>query len=94
LVGLAKVLSTFGWARILYTADPLIGFPYREMLFVVGLTEVGIGFLCLFAKERKAFLLAVTWLSTSFVVYLPSVNCSLLTEILCGFGTSEIAPVR
>ncbi len=69
VTGLSKVLSTIGTARVLDTFDPLTGMRFRQLLLLVGLTELFIGFTCLFTKYRRLSLLAVAWLSTNFVVY-------------------------
>ena len=67
--GLAKVFSATGPAPALDLADPLLGIPFRHLLLLVGLAELGIAFFCLFTDKEKLSLLAVAWLSTNFLVY-------------------------
>jgi hypothetical protein len=67
--GLAKVFSASVATRILETADPLTGIPFRQLLLLVGLFELLITFFCLFTDKRRLSLLAVAWLSSNFLVY-------------------------
>ncbi|MGO8926794.1 MAG: MauE/DoxX family redox-associated membrane protein [Limisphaerales bacterium] len=67
--GLAKAFSAIGPSRSLDIADPVIGIPFRQLLLLVGLAELLIAFFCLFTDKRRLSLLAVTWISTNFLVY-------------------------
>jgi hypothetical protein len=67
--GLGKVLSAIGPARLLDTPDPLIGLPFRQLLLLIGLTELFVAFFCLFTDKRTLSVVAVGWLSTNFLVY-------------------------
>ena len=67
--GLAKAFSAIGAVRVLDTADPLIGIPFRQLLLLVGLAELLITFFCLFTDKQRLSLLAVAWISTNFLVY-------------------------
>lgn len=69
VTGGAKVFSAIGPARALDVADPIFGVPFRHLMLFVGLVELFIAFLCLFTDRRQLSLLAIAWLSTSFVVY-------------------------
>ncbi|MGO8931111.1 MAG: MauE/DoxX family redox-associated membrane protein [Limisphaerales bacterium] len=69
ITGLAKSFSAIGTARALNAADPLIGIPFRQLFLLVGLVELLIAFFCLFTDKRRLSLLAVTWISTNFLVY-------------------------
>ena len=69
LTGVAKAFTAIGAARVLDTADPLTGIPFRQLLLLVGLAEILIAFFCLFTDKRGFSLLAVAWLSTNFLVY-------------------------
>ena len=69
VTGLAKAFSAISPARVLDTPDPLIGIPFRQLLLLVGLAELLVAFLCLFADKRRLSLLAVAWLSSNFLVY-------------------------
>jgi hypothetical protein len=66
---LAKAFSAAGAVRALDIPDPLIAIPFRQLLLLVGLAELLIAFLCLFTNKRRLSLLAVAWISTSFLVY-------------------------
>ena len=67
--GAAKAFSAIGPARALDATDPLIAIPFRQLLLLVGLGELLIAFFCLFTDRRRCSLLAVTWISTNFLVY-------------------------
>lgn len=69
VTGVAKAFSAIGPARALDAPDPLFGLPFRQVFLVVGLAELFIAFLCLFAGQRRLGLPAVAWISTSFLVY-------------------------
>jgi len=69
VTGLAKVFSATGPSRALDLAGPLLGIPFRHLLLLVGLLELGIAFFCLFTDRLKLSLVAVAWLSINFLVY-------------------------
>lgn len=69
VTGLAKAFSAIGPARALDTTDPLVGIPFRQLLLLVGLSELLIAFFCLFTDKRRLSVLAVAWISTNFLVY-------------------------
>ena len=69
ITGIAKAFSATGPARALDIADPLIGIKFRDLLLLVGLTELLIAFFCLFTDKRQFSLLAVAWISGNFLVY-------------------------
>ena len=69
ITGVAKAFSAIGNARVLDTIDPLIGVPFRQLFFWVGLAELLITFFCLFTAKRRLSLLLVAWISTNFLVY-------------------------
>lgn len=66
---MAKAFSAIGPARALATADPLICLRFRQLLLLVGLVELFIAIFCIFTDKRRLSLLAVTWISTNFLVY-------------------------
>jgi hypothetical protein len=69
LTGLGKAFSAIGSARALDTPDPLTGLPFRQLLLLVGLAELVLSFFCLFRDQRRFSMLAVGWISTSFLAY-------------------------
>ena len=69
VTGLAKAVSAIGAAHALDTADPLIGLPFRQLLLLVGLSELLIAFFCLFTDKHRVSVRAIAWISTNFLVY-------------------------
>lgn len=67
--GLAKAWSAFAPIRLLAAADPITGMQFRHLMLAVGVIELVIAFVCLFAKARKLSLALIAWLATSFAVY-------------------------
>lgn len=69
LTGLAKVISSNGSAEILSENDPVLGVPFRDLLFIVGMAELLlVGFL-LFGQRLKLQAVLVAWLASNFLVY-------------------------
>ncbi|MCL4789471.1 MAG: hypothetical protein KJ070_22225 [Verrucomicrobia bacterium] len=67
--GLLKLISVFGQAPILETADPLLGIKVRFVLLISGLVEVIIATaLCLLRNPRSALWL-VSWMGFNFLLY-------------------------
>lgn len=69
LTGLAKALSATGPAHALDVHDPICGIAFRHLLLTVGIVELVIATLCLFANRRLISVLAIAWLSTGFLSY-------------------------
>jgi len=69
ITGGAKVFSAFGNAKLLSVDDPILGIPFKILIFVVGLMEIGIAAVCFTEKMKKAALCFVTMMATSFLVY-------------------------
>ena len=69
LVGIAKIISGLGDAKVLGLPDPIFGVSFRHLFCFVGSIECFIGLNC-FRKLNmyvKAFSLA--WLATCYAVY-------------------------
>ena len=69
VTGLAKVCSAFGSSRILLQPDPIVGIKFRELMFCVGLLELGVAIACFMSKKTYLSALLTAWLSTSFLAY-------------------------
>ena len=66
---IAKLVSASGSAHILQTFDPVLFFPFRYVLWVVGIIELSVAFLCFFGKHTELQAGLVAWLATSFLLY-------------------------
>jgi len=66
---LAKIVSAFGTAQALQTADPIFAIQFRFLFLVVGAIELMAGLFCLMGKRLGLRLLLIAWLATSFVIY-------------------------
>ena len=69
LTGAAKVWSTFGTAKLLAVADPIVGITFGHLMLVVGMAEIVIALVCFFSKSQKLALGLVAWLTTNLLVY-------------------------
>lgn len=69
--GLAKIITFFGKSGILDTQDPLLGFPFRDVLLAVGIIELVIAAICLFKSNGWPRLCAtlIALLSIDFLAY-------------------------
>lgn len=70
VVGLAKIWSGLGQAKVLTLADPILGVSFGKLMLLVGAAELVVASIC-FSKgigpRLKVGLIA--WLATNFVVY-------------------------
>ena len=69
VTAMAKLLSGGGEARILQTPDPILGFPFRQVLIVVGAAELFIAVICLMGKSNWLQTGLIAWMATNFLVY-------------------------
>jgi len=69
LTGLAKIASAFGKSAIIAKPDPIFGISFIHLLFLVGMIEVVISFLCLTSANQKLTLGLVAVLSVNFLGY-------------------------
>jgi hypothetical protein len=69
LTAAAKLISSFGDAKILQYPDPLLGILNQHVFWIVGTLELAIALVCLSGRALalKAGLLA--WLTTAFIAY-------------------------
>jgi hypothetical protein len=67
--GVAKLVSSGGGPRALQTIDPIIGLPFGQLFFVVGLAELITDHFCFALQDVARRAAMVAWLSTSFLVY-------------------------
>jgi hypothetical protein len=65
----AKLFSSVGSASILQTIDPVLGIPFRELMWAAGGVELLIAFACFAGRDRASRAALVAWLATNFVVY-------------------------
>jgi hypothetical protein len=69
ITGIAKVLSSFGTAKALLAADPFFGISFKQMFLTVGVLEIVICAIVIFAKSRTLALSLIAWLSSNFLIY-------------------------
>jgi hypothetical protein len=69
LFGGAKLTASFGSSPILHYPDPVLGIPFRQVFWIVGLLELVIGLICLFGKRLEWQAGLVGWLATSYLAY-------------------------
>lgn len=69
ITGCAKIITFFGKNGILDYQDPLLGFPFRNLLLAVGIIELIIAAICLFKGSPRLCALLVALLSINFLAY-------------------------
>lgn len=65
----AKLVSSFGTARILETPDPIFGCSFRDVFRIVGLTELAVSIACFLVRGLRLRVVLVAWLATGFLLY-------------------------
>ena len=66
---IAKLVSAGGSARILQYPDPILEISFRNVFWIVGITELIIAFVCFLGKRLGLQSVLVAWLATSFLAY-------------------------
>ena len=69
ITGVAKMWTAFAPTKVLAVADPITGVSFGHLMLAVGVVELVIASLCLFAKSQTLKLGLIAWLATNFVVY-------------------------
>jgi len=69
LTAMAKLVSAGGNARILSTADPLLGVPNRIVLIGAGVLELVLAGVILFFKNHGIKPYLIAWLASNIVIY-------------------------
>ena len=69
VTGAAKVWTAFAPTKVLAVADPITGVSFGHLMLAVGVLELVIASICLFAKSQTLKLGLIAWLATNFVVY-------------------------
>jgi len=65
----AKFFSGTGNARVLETADPILGLSLRCTLWVAAAAELLVALNCLFGKRVRVQAVLLAWLATSILLY-------------------------
>jgi hypothetical protein len=65
----AKIISSFGNARILQNADPLFGVSFHNLFLAVSSIEVVAALVCFCSKKILLQAGLVAWLATAFIAY-------------------------
>ena len=69
ITAIAKLLSSFGHAGILYNIDPILSMTFQHVFWIVGAAELGIAFLCFSGKQLILSTGLVALLTTNFLIY-------------------------
>ena len=70
VMGVAKVWSSFGHAKMMAVPDPLLGVSFGNLMLLVGAAELVVAVLCFCAKvDLRLKISLVAWLATNFLVY-------------------------
>jgi len=62
ITGAAKVWTAFAPTKVLAVADPITGVSFGHLLLAVGVVELVIASICLFAKSQTLKLGLIAWL--------------------------------
>jgi hypothetical protein len=69
LTGIAKLLSFWGNTVLLEASDPIIGFPIKWIMLMLGIVELSVAYFCVHDSEGRLASFLVAWLSTSILAY-------------------------
>src|SRR5690606_35807559 len=69
LTGIAKLWTAMGESKFLTLSDPIFGLSFRQLMFVVGLAEIGIALFCFLSKRQLLALGLIAWLASNFLIY-------------------------
>ena len=69
VTGLAKAASAFGTAKVLQTADPIVGISLGHLMLLAGILELAVAGVCLFTSKQNLGLGLTAWMATGFLVY-------------------------
>jgi hypothetical protein len=69
ITAIAKTISAFGKAGILYDPDPFLNISFRHLMLLAALLELLVSGMCLNSNKTYLCLKLVAWLSTLFAVY-------------------------
>ena len=69
VIGLAKIISTHGDAKILDLSDPIFKISFRHIMFLTGNLELIISAFCFFGKKIALQIGVLAWLATAFALY-------------------------
>jgi hypothetical protein len=69
VAGLAQVISSCGHARILDTDDPILGMPFRYLMFIDGLVQLSVFGLCLYRPHDLLRLFLLIWVASGILMY-------------------------
>jgi len=67
--GITRLIEVFGNVQQLDISAPIVLISFRQLLGYVGIVELIVACLCLFANKRTLSLLLITWLVTICGVY-------------------------
>jgi hypothetical protein len=68
-VSIAKLVSSFGSAKVLLNRDPLLGLEYQKLFVLAGAVEMSVALVCLFASNNALKVALVAWLATCLAAY-------------------------
>ena len=67
--GTAKIVSSFGTAKLLQSPDPVFALSFKKVFIVVGSIEIVVAFTCLITKNITMRLALLAWLASLFAFY-------------------------
>lgn len=65
----SKIISARGNAHILLNTDPIFLISFRHLFYVVGLLEILVAFVCLYAVKVWMRVALLAWLASGFAMY-------------------------
>ena len=90
----AKLVSSFGSARVLNHFDPVFLIPFRHLLQIAAVSEIIVASICFWGKSRQLQSGALAILSTNFVLYRFSLYFLGFHELCpCVGNLSDMLPI-
>lgn len=69
ITSFAKMISSFGKARVLSISDPILLVSFRQLFWIAATIELAVSVYCVFGKSQKLKIMVIAWLSTGIFVY-------------------------
>jgi hypothetical protein len=69
ITAIAKIVGSFGAAKVLAYSDPMLGIQFRHLMLIAGSVEIVSASMCFFQKKIWLANCLIAWLSISLLIY-------------------------
>lgn len=75
ITAIAKIVSSYGSAKVLRIHDPVFGVSFHQMFLYAGFLELIVSAVCLFTTNVKLKNILIAWMATSIMIYRIGILC-------------------